>query len=64
MGRLFKQSLQISSLVGQFKKINAFLVYSIFFNETVNDKWCLKALDKRKMTYNAVLLNNGKTPFK
>ena len=32
---------QISSLVGQFKKINAFLVYTICFNETVHDKWCL-----------------------
>ena len=27
--------------LGQFKKINAFLVYSICFNETVHDKWCL-----------------------
>ena len=27
--------------MGQFKKINAFLVYSICFNETVKDKWCL-----------------------
>ena len=27
--------------MGQFKKINAFLVHSICFNETVKDKWCL-----------------------
>ena len=39
----FKKSLdlQISPLVGQFKKINAFLGYTICFNETVYDKWCL-----------------------
>ena len=39
----FKKSLglQISSLVGQFKNINAFPVYSTCFNETVNNKWCL-----------------------
>ena len=33
--------LQISSLVCYFKKINAFLVSTICFNETVHDKWCL-----------------------
>ena len=40
----FKKSLdfQISSLVGQFKKINAFLVYTICINETFQDKWCLE----------------------
>ena len=27
--------------MGQFKTINALPVYSIRFNETVNDKWCL-----------------------
>ena len=27
--------------MGQFKKVNAFLVYSICFNETVKDTWCL-----------------------
>ena len=31
---------QISSLVGYFKKTNAFLAYFICFNETVHDKWC------------------------
>ena len=31
----------MSSLVGQFKEINAFLVYTICFHETVRDKWCL-----------------------
>ena len=46
LGRLlrprFRKSLdpQISSLVGYFKKTNAFLVYFICFNETVHDKWC------------------------
>ena len=56
-GRLFKRSLTetavyeksldlyISSLVGQFKKVNAFLIYSICFNETVHDKWCLDKSD-------------------
>ena len=33
--------LQISSLVGYFKKANAFLVYTICFNDSVHDKWCL-----------------------
>ena len=33
--------LEISSLVGLFKKTNASLVYTICFNETVHDKWCL-----------------------
>ena len=35
----FKKSLdlQISSLV----EINAFLVYTICFHETLRDKWCL-----------------------
>ena len=27
--------------MGQFKKINAFLVHSVCFNENVKDKWCL-----------------------
>ena len=38
----FRKSLdpQISSLVGYFKKTNAFLAYFIRFNETVHDKWC------------------------
>ena len=27
--------------MGYFKKINAFLVYAIWFHETVHDKWCL-----------------------
>ena len=40
MGQL-SLDLQISSFVGQFKKRNAFLVYTICFNETVHDKWCL-----------------------
>ena len=52
-GRLFKRGLtktavqeifgspDLSSLVGQFKDINAFLVYTICFHETVRDKWCL-----------------------
>ena len=33
--------LQITLLVGYFKKTNAFLVYSICFHETVHNKWCL-----------------------
>ena len=33
--------LQISSLMGSFKKINAFLVHLICSNETVHVKWCL-----------------------
>ena len=33
--------LQISSLVGIFKKKNVFLVYAICFYETVHAKWCL-----------------------
>ena len=53
-GRLFKRNLlkldrglvnlwsrKISSLADHFKKTNAFLVYSIWFHETVHDKWCL-----------------------
>ena len=28
--------------MGQFKKLNAFLVHTICFNETVRDKWCLE----------------------
>ena len=40
---LFNKSLdlQISFLVGSFKKINAFLVHLIWSNETVHVKWCL-----------------------
>ena len=40
---LFNKSLdlQISFLVGSFKKINAFLDHLIWSNETVNVKWCL-----------------------
>ena len=40
---LFKKflDLQVSSLVGSFKKINAFLVHLICSNETVHVKWCL-----------------------
>ena len=35
------------SLVGYFKKINTFLVYSICFHKTVHNKWCLdKTLGK------------------
>ena len=34
-------NLQISSLVGSFKKINAFLVISICFHKTIHNKWCL-----------------------
>ena len=34
-------NLQISALVGCFKKINAFLVFSICFHETVHNKCCL-----------------------
>ena len=53
LGRLFKRSLtwtarftkslnlQIFSLVGYFKETNAFLVYAVYFHETVGDKWCL-----------------------
>ena len=49
-GQLFKQSLiytavnrisldlQISSLVGYFKKTNDFIVYAICFHETTHDK--------------------------
>ena len=55
-GRLFKRSLikprfnkslEMCSLVGYFKKINTFLVYSICFHKTVHNKWCLdKTLGK------------------
>ena len=34
-------NLQISSLVGCFKKIHVFLVFSICFHKTVHNKWCL-----------------------
>ena len=40
----FNTSLDLknSSIVGYFKKINAFLVYSILcFHKTVHNKWCL-----------------------
>ena len=39
----FRKSLdlQISSLVGSFKKTNALLVKLICSNETVHVKWCL-----------------------
>ena len=40
-------NLQISSLAGCFKKINAFLVFSVCFQ--------IKSLGKLKMTQNAVL---------
>ena len=33
--------LQISSLVGCFKKIHSFLVFSICSHKTVHNKWCL-----------------------
>ena len=43
LGPRFRKSLdfQISSLLGSFKKTNAFLVYLIRSNETVHDKWRL-----------------------
>ena len=42
MSRLDKSLiLQISSLLGYFKKINAFLVYSICLHKTFHNKWCL-----------------------
>ena len=46
LSRSFKKSLdpQISSLVHYFKKINAFLVYSICFHETVHDKRFLEKI--------------------
>ena len=63
-GRLFKRNLlkldrglvnlwalKISSLAGHFKKTNAFLVYAIWFHETVHDKWCLHK--------NVLQTNNG-----
>ena len=31
----------MSFLVGYFKKINTFLVYSVHFHKTVYNKWCL-----------------------
>ena len=40
----FNTSLDLknSSIVGYFKKINAFLVYSILcFHKTVHNQWCL-----------------------
>ena len=39
---LFNKSLdlQISSLAGSFKKINAFLVHLTCSNETFHVKWC------------------------
>ena len=33
--------LKMSFLVGYFKKINTFLVYSVHFHKTVYNKWCL-----------------------
>ena len=33
--------LQISSLVGYFKKTSVFLIYALCFHEAVHDKWCL-----------------------
>ena len=34
-------NLQIPSLVGCFKKINAFLDFSVCFRKTIHIKWCL-----------------------
>ena len=31
----------MSFLVGYFKKINTFLVYSVCFHKAVHNKWCL-----------------------
>ena len=47
---LFNKSLdlQISSLMGSFKKINAFLVHLICSNETVRVKWCLHSVRQTK----------------
>ena len=45
----FKKSLdlQITLLVGYFKKKNALLVYFICFHETVHNKWCLHKSDRQ-----------------
>ena len=43
--------LQISSLVGNFKKISASPVYAVCFYEPFHDKWCLdRSIVELKMT--------------
>ena len=52
--------LQIPSLVSDFKKTNAFLVYAMCYHETVHDKWVyVKAFGKLKMAQNTVIINTG-----
>ena len=52
--------LQIPSLVSDFKKTNAFLVYAMCYQETVHGKWVyVKAFGKLKMAQNAVISNTG-----
>ena len=41
ISQIFGPTDEISSLVGYYKKRNAFLVYFICFGETVHHKWCL-----------------------
>ena len=54
--------LQIPSLVSDFKKTNAFLVYAMCYQETVHGKWVyVKAFGKLKMAQNAVISNTGLT---
>ena len=56
----FRKSLdlQISSLVGFFKKIYAFLVHLICANETVHVKWCLhKSVQQTKNGLKHVFVN-------
>ena len=57
--------LQIPSLVSDFKKTNAFLVYAMCYHETVHDKLVyVKAFGKLKMAQNAVIMKTGKTLWK
>ena len=52
--------LQIPSLVSDFKKTNAVLVYAMCYHETVHDKWVyVKAFGKLKMAQNTVIINTG-----
>ena len=59
----FRKSLdlQISSIVGCFKKTNAFLVHFICSNETVHVKWCLhKSIRQTENGLKHVLLTLAK----
>ena len=41
ISQMFGPTDEISSLVGYYKKRNAFLVCVMWFHEPVHDKWCL-----------------------